>query len=73
MVFIPKYRRKALFGQLRKDLGPLFRDLAEQKDRRVEEGHKGAQSHYGSPSVHFLEVVGKLRSLCRSERSMHLG
>ena len=39
VVFIPKYRRKALFGQLRKDLGRLFRDLAEQKESRVEEGH----------------------------------
>ena len=39
VVFIPKYRRKALFGQLRRDLGHLFRDLAEQKESRVEEGH----------------------------------
>ena len=39
VVFIPKYRRKALFGQLRRDLGRLFRDLAEQKESRVEEGH----------------------------------
>lgn len=39
VVFIPKYRRKALFGQLRKDLGGVFRRLAEQKECRVEEGH----------------------------------
>ncbi len=29
LVFIPKYRRKALFGQLRKELGGVFRRLAE--------------------------------------------
>jgi putative transposase len=39
VVFIPKYRRKALFGQLRRDLGPIFRSLTEQKESRVEEGH----------------------------------
>jgi putative transposase len=39
VVFIPKYRRKALFAQLRRDLGPVFRDLAEQKECKVEEGH----------------------------------
>ena len=39
VVFIPKYRRKALFGQLRKELGGVFRRLAEQKECRVEEGH----------------------------------
>ena len=39
IVFIPKYRRKALYGQLRKELGEVFRRLAEQRESRVEEGH----------------------------------
>ena len=39
VIFIPKYRRKALFSQLRENLGPVFRDLAERKESRVEEGH----------------------------------
>ena len=39
VVFIPKYRKKALFGELRKELGPVFRHLAEQKESKIEEGH----------------------------------
>lgn len=39
VVFIPKYRRKVLYGQLRKYLGEVFRKLAEQKQSRIEEGH----------------------------------
>ena len=39
VVFIPKCRRKALYGELRKQLGELFRTLAEQKESAVEEGH----------------------------------
>jgi putative transposase len=39
LVFIPKYRRKALFTALRKDLGSVFRELARRKGCRVEEGH----------------------------------
>ena len=39
VVFIPKYRRKALYAQLRRELGPVFRDLAEQKECKVEAGH----------------------------------
>jgi len=39
VVFIPKYRRKILFAALRKDLGPVFRELARHKACRVEEGH----------------------------------
>ena len=39
VVFIPKYRRRTLYGELRKYLGEVFRRLAEQRECRVEEGH----------------------------------
>src|SRR3989338_6220747 len=39
VVFIPKYRRKVLYGSLRPHLGKVFRQLAQQKECRVEEGH----------------------------------
>lgn len=39
IVFIPKYRRKVLYGQLKKRLGEIFHKLAMQKKRRIEEGH----------------------------------
>ena len=39
VVFIPKCRRKTLFGELRRHLGPVFRTLTEQRDSRIEEGH----------------------------------
>jgi putative transposase len=39
VVFIPKCRRKTLYGKLRSDLGELFHQLAKQKESRIEEGH----------------------------------
>ena len=39
VVFIPKCRRKVLYGQLRRDLGEVFRRLAAQRECRIEEGH----------------------------------
>ena len=39
VIFIPKCRRKALYGVVRKSLGPVFRTLAEQKECRIEEWH----------------------------------
>ena len=39
VVFIPKCRRRALFEQLRRDLGSVFRGLAGHKESRIEEGH----------------------------------
>jgi putative transposase len=37
--FHPKYRRKVLYQELRKALGEVFRQLAAQKEAKVEEGH----------------------------------
>ncbi|MEJ2008756.1 MAG: IS200/IS605 family transposase [Acidobacteriota bacterium] len=39
VIFIPKYRRKALYRELRRYLREVFRRLAEQKESRIEEGH----------------------------------
>ncbi len=39
VVWIPKCRRKMLYGQLRKNLGDVFHDLARQKESRIVEGH----------------------------------
>ncbi len=39
VVFIPKCRGKALYGELRRHLGEVFKKLAAQKESRIEEGH----------------------------------
>ena len=39
VVFIPKCRKKTLYGTLRKYLGEVFRQLAQQKESRILEGH----------------------------------
>ena len=31
IVFVPKYRKKAIFGDIRKSLGAIFHELARQK------------------------------------------
>jgi putative transposase len=39
VVFIPTYRKKLIFGALRKHLGEIFHDLAKRKGCKIEEGH----------------------------------
>ena len=39
VVFIPKRRRKRVYGTLRKYLGEIFHQLARQKESRILEGH----------------------------------
>ncbi|MBY0500934.1 MAG: IS200/IS605 family transposase [Alphaproteobacteria bacterium] len=38
-VFTPKYRKKALYGLIRKELKDVFHRLARQKECVIEEGH----------------------------------
>ena len=35
IVFIPKYRRKEIYGQLKKDIGEILRKLCEQKGAEI--------------------------------------
>ena len=39
VVFVPKRRRKALFGSIRQQLGRIFHELARQKECRIVQGH----------------------------------
>ena len=38
VVFIPKRRKKAIYGAIRKHLGKVFRELARQKESNIVEG-----------------------------------
>ena len=38
VVFVPKRRRKAIFGSIRRQLGTVFHALAQQKDVRFSKG-----------------------------------
>ena len=38
VVFIPKCRRRTLYGQIRRELGRVFRELAQQKESEIIEG-----------------------------------
>ena len=39
VVFVPKRRRKTIFGNIRRQLGPIFHALAKQKECQIVEGH----------------------------------
>ena len=39
VVFIPKCRKKVMYGQIRRELGSVFRELSRQKECEIHEGH----------------------------------
>ena len=38
VVFVPKGRKRALYGKIRKFLGPVFRELANQRESKIVKG-----------------------------------
>jgi putative transposase len=76
IVFSPKCRRKTLYVQLRQYLGEAFRKLAEQKERRIEEGHL-MPGHVHMmisipPQYAVSQVVGFIRGKVRHPPGVHL-
>jgi putative transposase len=62
IVFVPKCRKKELYGKIRKYLGPLFHELAAQRNCKILEGHM-VQGHVHMlisipPKYSVAEVVG---------------
>ena len=39
LIFVPKKRRKVIYGNIRKDLKEIFHALARQKDSKIIEGN----------------------------------
>src|SRR3954451_7443717 len=67
--FIPKCRRKVLYGSLRRHLGEVFRRLAEQKESRIEQGHLQADHVHMMisipPKYAVSQVVGFIKGRAR--------
>jgi putative transposase len=72
VVFIPKCRRKALYAQLRRDLGPVFRDLAEQKECKVEEGHLMPDHVHMLLSVPPKYSVSSVMGFIKGKSAIHI-
>jgi putative transposase len=72
VVFIPKCRRKTLYGSLRKYLGEVFRDLAAQKECRVEEGHLMPDHVHMLLSIPPKYSVSQVVGFIKGKSAVHL-
>jgi putative transposase len=72
VVFIPKCRRKTLYGQLRVHLGEVFRKLASQKESRVEEGHLMADHVHMLLSIPPKHSVSQVVGFIKGKSAIHL-
>jgi len=72
MVFIPKCRRKALYGALRKHLGEVLRDLAGQRESRIEEGHLLPDHVHMLISIPPKYAVSQVVGYIKGKSAIHL-
>ncbi len=65
LVFIPKGRRRVLFRQIRKYLGPVFRELATQRECKILEGNMSLDHVHMvlsiPPKYSVAEVIGYIK------------
>jgi putative transposase len=72
IVFIPKCRRKLLYGNLRQHLGEIFRKLASQKESRIEEGHLMPDHVHMMISIPPKYSVSQVVGYIKGKSAIHL-
>jgi len=72
MVFIPKCRRKRLYGQLRKHLGEVFHRLAGQRESRIEEGHMMLDHVHMLISIPPKYAVSQVIGYIKGKSAIHI-
>ncbi|MCU7872005.1 MAG: IS200/IS605 family transposase [Candidatus Thiodiazotropha sp. (ex Lucinoma borealis)] len=72
IVFIPKYRRKTLFGQIRQELGEVFHRLARQKESLIEEGHVMADHVHMMISIPPKYAVSQVVGFIKGKSAIHI-
>ena len=72
IVFIPKCRRKLLYGNLRQHLGEIFRKLASQKESRIEEGHLMPDQVHMMISIPPKYSVSQVVGYIKGKSAIHL-
>ncbi len=72
VVWIPKYRRQALYAELRKHLGPVLRELARQRECLVEEGHLQVDHVHMLLSIPPKYAVAQVLGFIKGKSAIHV-
>jgi putative transposase len=72
IVFIPKYRKKVLFGKIRQELGETLHRLAKQKDCLIEEGHLMPDHVHMMISIPPKYAVSQVVGYIKGKSAIHI-
>ena len=72
VVFIPKYRRKSLYGHIRQELGEVFHRLSTQKESFIEEGHLMPDHVHMMLSIPPKYAVSQVVGFIKGKSAIHI-
>ena len=72
VVFIPKRRRRTLYGELRRHLGEVFRRLAAQKESEIVEGHLMPDHVHMMIAIPPKYAVSQVIGFIKGKSAIHL-
>ena len=72
IVWIPKYRKKKFFGALRRELGPVLRELARQRESEIEEGHMMSDHVHILISIPPKYAVSQVVGYIKGKSAIHI-
>ena len=72
VVWIPKYRKKALYGHTRKHLGEVFRELARRKESLIVEGHLMADHVHMLIAIPPKYAVAQVVGFIKGKSAIHI-
>lgn len=72
LIFIPKYRRKVLYQELRRELGSVFRQLTEQRESQIIEGHLMVDHVHMLISIPPKYSVSQVMGYLKGKSAIHI-
>jgi putative transposase len=72
IVWIPKYRKKKLYGEIRVYLGALFRELATQRECTIVEGHLQTDHVHILISIPPKYAVAQVVGYLKGKSAIHI-
>lgn len=72
LIWIPKCRKKVMYGQLRKHLGEVFRELALHKESRIIKGHLVGDHVHMLLSIPPKYAVSQVVGYIKGKSAIHI-
>jgi len=72
VIFIPKYRKKVIYGEIRIDLAEVMKELAKHKECKIEMGHLRSDHVHMLISIPPKHSVSQVIGYIKGKSAVHI-